>query len=175
MKLRKALVEAYACEFKLTTDWVKPGVQEETRFEILVGETVREASKNALDSLGPGAFVIKADGDKIVILGNTPKGTDAAVDYFIQHYISADVEELTPVANLLYNGSYQEPGTIYITAKGMNNLAGFGNRRRAALYLPSGAAQQALCGGRVEFTRLSGFRRIRPVLAVLYDGSRQDV
>ena len=134
VKLRKALVEAYGVEFKLTTDWVKPGVQEETRFEILVGETVREASKNALDSLGPGAFVIKADGDKIVILGNTPKGTAAAVDYFIQHYISADVEELTPVANLLYNGSYQEPGTIYIIAKGMNNLAGFWETDVVRLY-----------------------------------------
>jgi hypothetical protein len=125
VRLRKALSEAYGVDFTLTNDWVKPGVQEEVQYEILVGATGRDASVSALETLGEGSFVIKADGDKIVILGNTPLGTSAAVDYFISHYITGDGEDMKPVANLLYNGTYKEPGTIYVIANGMADKTGF--------------------------------------------------
>lgn len=134
VKLRLALRDVYGAEFRLTTDWVKAGVMEESQFEILVGETERQASIDALQTLDSGSFVIKADGDKIVILGNTPQGTAAAVDYFIEHYISADVEKLTPVANLFYSGSYEEPGMIYVIDKNMGNRTGFWETDVVRLY-----------------------------------------
>lgn len=133
VKLRRALKDAYGVEFPMMTDWVKPGTQEEAQFEILVGETTREQSKNAIESLGDGSFVIKSDGDKIVILGNTPRGTAAAVDYFIEHYISGS-GEMVPAANLMYSGTYQEPGTIYIIAKGMNTRTGYWETDVVRLY-----------------------------------------
>jgi len=133
IKLRKALNEAYGVEFELSTDWIKPGTKE-AQYEILVGKTERQASKDALESLGSGSFVIKSDGDKIVIVGNTPKGTAAAVDYFIEHYISMEATKLSPVKNLLYNGSYREPSTIYVIAKGMANRTGFWETDVVRLY-----------------------------------------
>jgi hypothetical protein len=152
VKLRNTLESTYNADFTLTTDWVKAGTQDEAQYEILVGETVRDASTAALTELGDASFVIKAVGDKIVILGNTPVGTAAAVDYFIAHYIVGNTASMQPVENLSYSGTYKEPGTIYIIGKGMADLTGFWETDIVRLYTDlQGLLNRSYSEGKLNF------------------------
>ena len=57
-------------------------------FEILIGETVRPESIEAVTSLRDNDYVIKAAGNKIVIVGGAPKATLTAAEKFIEQYLS---------------------------------------------------------------------------------------
>ncbi len=63
---------------------------EETEFEILIGETNREESKSFLSGLLWDDYGYTIIGNKIVIAGNTPEGTLAAVKHFLDHIKDGD-------------------------------------------------------------------------------------
>jgi len=62
--------------------------------EILVGVTNRKQSHEALSMLSPDRFMIKAMGEKLVIIGYDAYCTLAAVDYFNSHYLEGEMESL---------------------------------------------------------------------------------
>ena len=114
VKLRKALVEAYGVEFKLTTDWVKPGVQEETRFGTNGRSRTRGKQKRLIPR--PGRFVIKTDGTKC-----HTQHAGAFLPCSFKHYISRPRAD--PGRKSLYNGVSRTGHNIY-HGKGMNKLSG---------------------------------------------------
>ena len=83
--LNQALNDMGYGKFTITTDWIKPGEEEnvKTAKEILVGKTDRDESKAALSSVASGSYIIEAVGSKIVILGDSSLGTEKAVDDII--------------------------------------------------------------------------------------------
>ncbi len=62
--------------------------------EILVGMTNRRESLTVYQTLSQDEYAIKAVGEKIVIIGYDPYVTLAAVDAFIEKYLSAPAERL---------------------------------------------------------------------------------
>jgi hypothetical protein len=88
VRLRNTISEVTGAEMQIKTDW--DGTEDNSaRKEILVGDTNRQESKDALAQLRDDQFIIKVcgDGTKIVVTGKTERGTEAAVDYFCQTYL----------------------------------------------------------------------------------------
>lgn len=76
----------------LQTDWNKDIPRNEygevPGKEILVGDTNRVESRDALAELEDETFVIKWAGEKLVIIGTDDYATKAAVAYFIENYVN---------------------------------------------------------------------------------------
>ncbi len=62
--------------------------EDETEFEILIGETIRPESMETVASLRDNDYVIKAAGSRIVIVGGSPKATFAAAQKFIEQHLT---------------------------------------------------------------------------------------
>lgn len=93
VRLRNAISEVTGADMQIKTDW--DGTEDNTaRKEILVGDTNRQESKDALAKLADDQFIIKVfgDGTKIVVTGKTERGTDAAIDYLCQTYLGYNFE-----------------------------------------------------------------------------------
>ncbi len=87
--LRNAINDATGSDIVLTTDWVKKGNEASIPTkEILVGVTTREESIAAEAELGEQEYIVRAVGEKIVILGDSAIGTYRAVEYFISTHIN---------------------------------------------------------------------------------------
>ncbi len=67
---------------------------EEAEYEILIGETSRKESQEALRDLRDSDYVIRFFGEKLVIVGGSPAATYAAVKQFIEKYIPEDTKIL---------------------------------------------------------------------------------
>lgn len=99
-----------------------------TSKEILIGETNRPESVAALEGLAFNEYIIKVDGSKIVIVGACDTATLQAVEYFGEHYISADSAVLEIPGDLsvkgavdmssstVHNMSYEEMGDTILKA-----------------------------------------------------------
>jgi endonuclease/exonuclease/phosphatase family metal-dependent hydrolase len=61
--------------------------------EILVGLTNRKESHDVHSSLNKDQFTIKAVGEKLVIVGYDSYATSAAVDYFVETFLSEKIED----------------------------------------------------------------------------------
>lgn len=84
--LSDALSEVIGSKPKMATDFGG-----ESEYEIIVGETKRDASTSAYALLSSDLdYVIKKDGNKIVIIGKSSESTEKAVKYFIQNYVSKE-------------------------------------------------------------------------------------
>lgn len=57
-------------------------------YEILLGETVREQSKQVYASLALGEYAVVRDGNRIVIAGRGNEPLEAAVNYFFANYFA---------------------------------------------------------------------------------------
>ncbi|MBQ8207148.1 MAG: hypothetical protein IJZ89_00235 [Clostridia bacterium] len=81
--LRSAIKKNTGAELKVGTDWGGSG-----SYEIIIGETGRNAGKMAMEVLGGDYdYMIKMDGNHIVIVGGTPEATLEAVSVFISNFI----------------------------------------------------------------------------------------
>ena len=58
--------------------------------EILIGHTNREESAEAVEGFGIGEYVIKADGTRLVINGDTPASALNAIEYFITVFLQGN-------------------------------------------------------------------------------------
>ena len=90
VRLRKSLAECTGAEIGITTDWEKNPVYE---YEFIVGNTLREDTENVSIErkiLGESGFVIKIIGNKIYLAGGDVKGTNMAVDYFMEKFITGN-------------------------------------------------------------------------------------
>ena len=84
VKLRKTLNSDFGAGVKIATDY-----DAETKKEILVGHTSREATKAAEElKLTNSEYLIKRTGDKIVILGGSDEALAAAVDYWTTEMVN---------------------------------------------------------------------------------------
>ncbi len=97
---KKAILEHTKAELEVTTDYVKRGEElDESGNEILVGNTNRTVSANALSELNEkgydGGFIIKADGNKIAIVGTDDNQTIIGLKYFINNYVMKSEKENT--------------------------------------------------------------------------------
>ena len=102
---------------KITDDWVKGGVITEditNAKEILVGNTTRPESKQALEGVDPTSFVIKVIGNKIVINASKTSMVALGVQYFIDNYLVelSDNQLLLPEA--LFYVSDPVPEVVFI-------------------------------------------------------------
>lgn len=109
IELQKALEEASGKEVKLGTDYT--GFTKETKFEILVGITKREASK-AYSKMTPKSYVIDYTDTKIVIIGGTNADTVEAVNYFIENYIESGERAITLSSGEKYEYAFDYPELI---------------------------------------------------------------
>ena len=108
-KLQKALEEAAGKDVKIGTDYT--GFTKETKHEILVGITKREASKT-YSKMSPKSFVIDYVGTKIVILGGTNADTVAAVDYFLENYLDHGDDAIKLKEGEKYEYAFDYPDLI---------------------------------------------------------------
>ena len=63
------------------------GTVENDTFEILIGQTNRKQSKEALKDLSKGEYIILASGNKLVITGTTNEAIVEAVNVFMEKYV----------------------------------------------------------------------------------------
>ena len=64
------------------------GTVQNDNFEILIGQTNRKESEEALKSLAYGEYVIRVVGNKLVITGTTPDAIIEALNIFMDKYIT---------------------------------------------------------------------------------------
>ncbi len=115
-KLQKALEEASGKDVKIGTDYT--GFTKETKNEILVGVTKREASKT-YSKMSPRSFVIDYIDSKIVILGGTNADTVEAVDYFLENYLGTGDEVIKLASGEKYEYAFDYPD-LFIGALDMS-------------------------------------------------------
>lgn len=100
----EAVLGAVNVKLTITTDWAEAGDK-----EILVGNTNRPATEEALDDLeylqimeeliGDG-FIIRVDGSSLVIVGTTDEATVYGVQYFLSKIIKMDNGRVTVPTDL---------------------------------------------------------------------------
>ena len=91
---------------KITDDWIKGGVITEDIIaakEILIGNTTRPESQQALEGVDPTSYVIKVIGNKIVINASKTSMVALGVQYFIDNYlVELSNNQLMLPENLFY-------------------------------------------------------------------------
>ena len=95
IKLQKAIEEKTGVTLTYAEDIFSSTDQPKSAKEILVGQTNRAASEEALAELRPKDFVIKYVDGRVVILGGSPEATVRAVDHFIASYINSEKQTVS--------------------------------------------------------------------------------
>ena len=119
-KMRSRMVDIFEADVLNSSD-----AEAETDYEILIGLTNRKESIEAYNELtdyraNNGAdFIIRMDGNKLVIAANTDYSLQLAVDYFMANYCKSDKDSVP--SNLSYV-SRPELGNIVI---GDANIAAY--------------------------------------------------
>ncbi|MBE6661172.1 MAG: hypothetical protein E7605_07205 [Ruminococcaceae bacterium] len=116
-ELQSSMQEALGVDVAMTDDHGTANATDQIQpYEILIGETARTATQNAMADLKGDEYVIRVDGHKIVIVGATNRATCAAVRYFMKDVIGRKDEMSTPDhpqikidQNYLYQGEYALP------------------------------------------------------------------
>ncbi len=84
---------------------------ESENFEILIGETNRKESREILDALSNDEYIIKFTGKKLVLLGKADYATEAAVEKFIEEFVTkSDGKTLEIPDNLEIKGKKSPRG-----------------------------------------------------------------
>ena len=114
MQLLKEAIEAvYGSSPDLCDDWQKNG--EVNEYEILVGDTNRKESKEALKDLGVNDYIYSIKSQNVIVIcGGTPEATLDAAKKFCENVLGYDVEAKTAKAqNVAINAgvSYTKVGT----------------------------------------------------------------
>ena len=119
VNIRVAINSGLQTELAIKTDWTKDKNADFSDLkEILVGATNRPESVAAKEALSEKEFVIKMDGNKLVIIGYDADGTFAAAAYFITEILKYDadtktcsLDKLELPENFSYVGTYEpRPG-----------------------------------------------------------------
>ena len=111
-QLAKAIETATGVYPELSTDWIKPGeAYIPHTYEILVGRTAYPQSKQVLENLPYGDFVIAAMGNKLVINAWSPEGIQAAVNTLTEMIITS-----------AENGRLALPGDLYLSGTAVKSL-----------------------------------------------------
>ncbi|MBR6603366.1 MAG: hypothetical protein IKK94_05060, partial [Clostridia bacterium] len=104
--IKNAISERSGVELEVLNSALGKGATEQAK-EILLGDTGREASNAAREGMRTCDFVIKQDGDKIVIAGGSTKANAEAVKYFVENFLSADGKGVNiPAEGYTVRGEY---------------------------------------------------------------------
>ena len=106
LRFRRAVQEKNPA-ISLTTDWLNPG-QEPPAEEILIGNTERPESAEALALVDGAGYVICVRNRKLVLAATTDKALDSAVTYFIENILEKDMK---PEENFVLTGTEAVPLT----------------------------------------------------------------
>ncbi len=88
ISLLKGVREKTGVSLDITTDWKENPV---VPHEIIIGYTNREGTeypeidRTGIDDKG---YVIKVEGERLLIIGNTTEGTENGVAYFLENYVT---------------------------------------------------------------------------------------
>ena len=89
ISVNKAIKELTGSMLKISTDFLGPNDSlEDHVYEILVGNTSRQESKDLMGKLKSNQFAIKTTDSKIIIVGSTSHMLTLAVEYFIENYLA---------------------------------------------------------------------------------------
>lgn len=83
ISLNKSLKELTGAAFTIKSDFMMPNESTDGAYEILVGATNRPESAAAREGLAVNEYVVRVDGNKIVIAGGTDIMTERAVKAFL--------------------------------------------------------------------------------------------
>ncbi len=107
VKFKKSILNNVKAELTVKTDFVKRDEEldsdiDKNAKEILIGDTNRTASKEALDELSAkgykNGYIIKATENKIVIVGTRDSDTIMGLKYFINTYVlKSEKENILPM------------------------------------------------------------------------------
>ena len=100
--LRKALDDMTDINrISIKTDWLKRGTEPDpAALEILIANTNRPESAEAMKDLAYSDFAIKKVGNKVVIAAHNEKTLKQAVDYFLNNLLVAEGEGTNKVIKL---------------------------------------------------------------------------
>ncbi len=82
-ELQSSLAKKLDVKLSASTD-----SKDESKYEIILGNTTREISDSSSDALALGEFKISKTGDKIVIAGGSDKAIGMGVKFFCQNFIT---------------------------------------------------------------------------------------
>lgn len=117
VKLRHAVMDVTGSDVTINEDWYNKNTETlpETAKEILIGQTNRQESVDALSSVRRRDYVIVEKNDRIVITGGSDTAVAEAVDYFIANYVDTDGKKVTYQKNLrIFNEHEYVVGNISV-------------------------------------------------------------
>ena len=104
--LKNAVMDRSGADLQVLNSWIGAGETEQEK-EILIGDTGRAASTAALEGIRTGDYIIKQEGDKIVIVGGSVESTVTAMTYFIENCLSSDGKSVNiPADGYIVRGEY---------------------------------------------------------------------
>ncbi len=100
--LRKAIDDMTDInKVSIQTDWLKKGTEPDpAALEILIANTNRPESAEAMKDLAYSDFAIKKVGNKVVIAAHTEQTLKQAIDYFLNNLLTAEGEGTNKVLKL---------------------------------------------------------------------------
>ena len=123
-KIRNAVNDTYGTDISITTDW-DGDADNNSRYEILIGDTNRGQSQTALSELGESDFAITCDGIKIVIAGGSEYALDCASEYFITKYmggagltLASDMKLIMSTSDAGYADATAQKVTVFMDGGG---------------------------------------------------------
>ncbi|MBR3965739.1 MAG: hypothetical protein IKJ91_01545 [Clostridia bacterium] len=96
-EFRKTISDFCGSQLKIGTDYGS-----KSKYEILIGNTNRPESKNAMKGLGLNDYVIKLDGTKIVIAGGSNAAIKTAIDEFCDNFMYKNMVVVPEGDGLVY-------------------------------------------------------------------------
>ncbi len=119
LQLKKSISEKFGISLESNDDYLKSGesYNNESK-EILVGHTGYEQSKSAAQTVSRLDFLIKVDGNKIILIAGRANGLGACVEHFIENYLEMQESVLALKSTEEYSKTYD-----YSTVSTTGNLA----------------------------------------------------
>ena len=106
--LFNSIKETYGVELPIKDDYLDEGASfDPEAYEILVGRTAYAESTAAAEGLGKKDYVVKVDGNKIVILGGLGSATQSAAEYFLANCIAKEDNALNVSVELNHNYKHE--------------------------------------------------------------------
>ncbi len=115
IRVVSAITEKTGVELKIGTDYTGKGGTPETEYEILVGQTNRPESEQALEALGGKGYLIRVFGTKLCIVAADDRSMQAAVEDFVTNYLYYRDGVLFTANTLSVQGSFTlDPNAWFI-------------------------------------------------------------
>lgn len=121
--LRNTFTEKFGAEPDIKSDWLKRGEELPVGTkEILIGQTNRPESEQAMNELEEGGFLIKVYGERIAIVAADDAMLVNAINYFINTYVASATDKVVIAKDLIYVGNASQYAPVVENADGTITL-----------------------------------------------------